>query len=140
MPGYPGPMAYVQQPYMQQPNPPRPAPLRKIPPAQQAAAPKPVRPTPPAIVRGQSPDDPRPARRSLEMPSPEALGVSMPAKPVDWTDVRIKLDRLGAREFTLTMLPDGGYRFAFQLPSQQIVEGRGVTEAEAVQRALGALR
>jgi hypothetical protein len=113
----------------------RPAP-RPAPPRQQVA-----RPPTPAVVRGQSPEEPpaRAARPPLEMPPPEALGVPVPATAVDWTDVRVKLDRLGATGFALERLPEGGYRFACRVPSAdgvRAVEGRAATEAEAVRRAL----
>jgi hypothetical protein len=76
------------------------------------------------------------------MPPPEALGVSAPVTDLDWTDLRLKLDRLGATGFALEKLPEGGYRFACKLPARggpvRAVEGRASTEAEAVRRALSA--
>jgi hypothetical protein len=121
---YPAPV-YTPPAYVQQPQPVRPAP----------------RPTAP-VVRGQSPDEApvRPVvRRPLEMPSPEALGVPVPATELDWTDLRLKLDRLGATGFALDKLPDGGFRFSCQVPAasgRRLVEGQATTEAEAVRRAL----
>jgi hypothetical protein len=121
-----------------------PAPVYTPPPfyAQQLPAARPApRPATP-VVRAQSPDEPptRPtARRPLEMPSPEALGVPVPATELDWTDLRLRLDRLGATGFALEKLPDGGYRFICQVPSSggpRPVEGRASTESEAVRRAL----
>jgi hypothetical protein len=78
------------------------------------------------------------ARRTPAMPPPEALGVPVPRPvvPVDWTAVRVRLDRLGATQFGLEKLATGGYWFHFRLPSAQPIEGRAATEAEAVQRAM----
>src|SRR5437763_6725584 len=104
--------------YAPQPAPSPPAPLpqsrergaaqpRAVSPTQQAAAPRPARPATPPVVRGQSPDEApaRPTSFKLEMPSPEALGVPVPATPLDWTDLRVRLDRLGATRFALEQLP-----------------------------------
>jgi hypothetical protein len=91
------------------------------------------------VVRAQQADEPvRSAPPKLTMPSPEALGVPVPrpATELDWTALRVRLDRLGATQFTLTKLPEGGYCFTCRLPSAGTVEGRATTEAEAVQRAL----
>jgi hypothetical protein len=121
--------AYVPT-YVQQPPAPRP------PVTQQAA----VRPAAP-VVRGQKADEPpaRTVNRPLEMPSPEALGVPVPATELDWTDLRVRLDRLGATGFSLEQLP-GGFRFACRVPTAggqpRLIEGRATTEAEAVRRAL----
>jgi hypothetical protein len=73
------------------------------------------------------------------MPTPEALGVAMPAAPPNWTDLRVRLDRVGATDFALEPLPEGGYRFRCRMPAangSRTVEGRAATEAEAVRRAL----
>jgi hypothetical protein len=130
---YPYP-AYVPPAYAQQPPAPRPTP-RPASTLQAAARPAPV-------VRGQKADEPPPARptpRPLEMPSPEALGVPVPAAELDWTDLRLRLDRVGATGFALEQVP-GGYRFACRVPtaggSPRTVEGRAATEAEAVRQAL----
>jgi hypothetical protein len=129
VPGSPG---YVQQPPAARPTQSWP------PPSQQAAVPR--MPAPP-VVRGQIPDEP-PARPTLklEMPPPEALGVKMPAAPPDWTDLRVRLDRIGATGFTLDPLPEGGYRFHCQVPTSggqpRTIEGKAATEGEAVRRAL----
>jgi hypothetical protein len=94
------------------------------------------------------PDEPRAAARvavppKLELPPPEALGIRVPqpAAPLDWTALRVRLDRLGAKQFSSERLPEGGYRFRCQLPSAdparpRTAEGRAATEAEAVRRAL----
>jgi hypothetical protein len=116
----PGSLGYVQQPQ-------RPAPVRSAPP----------------VVRGQIPEEapaPRPAPK-LEMPTPEALGV--PAVPPSLTDLRVRLDRIGATGFALDPLPEGGYRFRCQVLTANgptVVEGRAATEAEAVQRVLDQVR
>jgi hypothetical protein len=90
------------------------------------------------------PEEPRPvpAPRKLEMPPPEALGVPVPRpeRPVDWTSLRVRLDRLGATRFALERT-DGGYRFTCQMPTAdaahpRTLEGRATTEQEAVRRAL----
>jgi hypothetical protein len=76
------------------------------------------------------------------MPSPEALGVPVPrpAAPVDWTSLRVRLDRLGATRFALERVADG-YRFTCKVPTAdparpRTLEGRAATEQEAVNRAL----
>jgi hypothetical protein len=96
------------------------------------------------VVRGQIPDE-APVRPSLklDMPSPEALGVVVPAAPPNWTDLRVRLDRIGATGFSLDLLPEGGYRFRCQVLTAngpRTVEGRAATEGEAVQRVLGQVR
>jgi hypothetical protein len=96
------------------------------------------------VVRGQKPEEPRPAAPpALAMPPPEALGVPVPrpAAPVDWAALRVRLDRLGATQFALETLSEGGYRFTCRLPSAdparpRAAEGRAATEAEAVRLAL----
>jgi len=98
----------------------------------------------PPVVRGQSADEVlvRPAALKLEMPPPEALGVPVPAAPPDWTDLRVRLDRIGAKQFTLDPLPEGGYRFTCQVSTtggqSRTIEGRAATEGEAVRRAVDA--
>jgi hypothetical protein len=96
-------------------------------------------PTPP-VVRGQMPDEPARPAPKLEMPSPEALGVTMPAPPPNWTDLRVRLDRIGATAYVLEPLSTGGYQFHCQVRSAdgspRTIEGCGATEAEAVRRAL----
>jgi hypothetical protein len=121
-----------------------PPPVPRTPPRTTANAAAARQPRPPAVVRGQSPDEPpaRPAvARVPDMPPPEALGVAAPVTELDWTDLRVKLDRLGATGFVLEKPPEGGYRFACRLPTAgglRTVEGRAATEAEAVRRALTA--
>jgi hypothetical protein len=132
---------YAQPPvYNQQPQAVRPAQPQIVPPTQQAAIP---RMPPPPVVRGQMPDEavtrPAPRKPPLEMPAPEALGVPVPPPPPDWTDLRVRLDRLGATHFSLEKAADG-YHFTCQLPSAngttRTVTAQGATEADAVQRAL----
>jgi hypothetical protein len=125
VPGSPG---YVQQPPAARP--------RTVPPTQQASLPR--VPNPP-VVRGQIPDE-APARPALklDMPTPEALGVAVPVPLPSWTDLRVRLDRIGATGFALEKQADG-YRFSCQVgtangPRQ--IEGHAATEAEAVGRAL----
>lgn len=68
------------------------------------------------------------------MPTPEQLGIEVP-KPVSWSDLRVKLDRLGASGFQLKQHADG-WRFSCQLPGGRTLEGRGNTDADAVIQAL----
>jgi hypothetical protein len=87
-------------------------------------------------VRGQKPDEARPA--PLAMPTPEELGVPVPkAAPAapDWAAVHARLDRLGATAFALERAGQG-YRFTCRLPADRTVEGRGTTQAEAIRMAL----
>ena len=98
-------------------------------------APRPVavrpQPRPAPTVRGQKAEEPR---TLAAMPTPEQLGVALP-KPADWTELRVRLDRLGASQFTLVK-NDGGWRFACQLPGGRSLEGHGATDADAVSDAL----
>src|SRR5581483_2230441 len=85
-PPYAVPPGYVPQPPAARPAAPA-----------YAAAARPQSRTAP-VVRGQMADEPpaRPAPLKLDMPSPEALGVKPPPPPLDWADLRVRLDRLGA--------------------------------------------
>jgi hypothetical protein len=85
-------------------------------------------------VRAQSADEPRTIKPLPQMPTPEQLGIEIP-KPLNWSDLRIKLDRLGASGFQLMRHSDG-WRFACQLPGGRTLEGRGATDVEAVIQAL----
>jgi hypothetical protein len=132
------PIAQPYYPYQYQP------PITNVPGSgyvQQQQRPTAIRPAPP-VVRGQIPDEApaRPAAIKLDMPTPEALGVAVPIVPPSWTDLRVRLDRIGATGFSLDPLPEGGYRFRCQLPTAggqpRMVEGHGPTETEAVRRAL----
>ncbi|MFO0810456.1 MAG: hypothetical protein U0746_17665 [Gemmataceae bacterium] len=112
---------------------PRPAPRP------QPVAPKPVprAPTPvaaapkPPAARAQMPEEPRPSV-ALTLPTPEQLGVPM---PLTWTEIRVRLDRLGANGFALDKEPTG-YRFACKLPNGRTIEARAATEGEAARQAL----
>ena len=121
--------------YVQQPSYVRPAQPWTPPPSQQAVLPR--MPNPP-VVRGQIPDEaPVRPKPQLVMPTPEALGV--PAVPPSLTELRVRLDRIGATGFSLDPAPEGGYRFRCQVPTAsgpRMVEGRAATEAEAVRRGL----
>jgi hypothetical protein len=68
------------------------------------------------------------------MPTPEQLGIA-PPKPVDWNDLRVRLDRIGASSFQLTQHPDG-WHFTCRLPNGRQLESRGTSDADAVQNAL----
>lgn len=131
-----GGLPVVQQPVYQYPPYVPPAYVPRPPATQQATA----RPSAP-VVRGQKPDEvsARPVPRPLEMPSPQALGVPVPATELDWTDLRVRLDRMGATGFLMEQVP-GGYHFACRVTTAggqpRLVEGRAATEADAVRRAL----
>ena len=56
-------------------------------------------------------------------------------KPVDWNDLRVRLDRIGASGFQLTQDIDG-WRFTCTLPNGGQLDARGTSDADAVQRAL----
>ncbi len=123
-------------------------------------APPQGRPAPatPPVARAKPFDDPPPPApapapvwsAALTLPSPEQLGITAapptppPAHesaPVDWNATHAHLSRLGAVGVQLGRFPQGGYRFAFLLPTgrpdvTRHIEGVGATEAEAVRRAL----
>lgn len=109
--------------------------------------------TPPAPrYRAQAPEEPTeigrpvgivpPQRASLNMPSPEQLGVA-PARPaaevgLDWSTAHRRLDRLGAVCFHMEKLPRGGVRVTCLLPTAQPdrshrIEAEAGSEIEAVQ-------
>jgi hypothetical protein len=127
----------VAQPYYPYPYP---APAQS-PGYVQQPRPQMARPAAPPVARGQMPEEaPRrsPQPIKLEMPSPEALGVPTPPPPLDWTDVRVRLDRMGATGFSLDQQADG-FHFRCQIASggqPRTLEGHGMTEDEAVQQAL----
>jgi hypothetical protein len=129
------PIAHPYYPYQYQPPVQQPAYVQQPRPTLVT----PTQPRSPApVVRGQVPDETprRPAK--LEMPSPEALNVPAPLPPPDWMDLRVRLDRIGATGFSLAQQADG-YHFRCQAPAGGQVrtfEGRGLTEAEAVEQAL----
>jgi hypothetical protein len=85
-------------------------------------------------VRGQSPDESHSIKPLPPMPTPEQLGI-VPPKPVDWNDLRVRLDRIGASSFQLTQHPDG-WHFTCRLPNGRQLESRGTSDADAVQNAL----
>lgn len=135
---------------------PRPAPQAQAP--RTAAQPPPYFPveplpvpSPPPVVRSQSPEEPRPAPVSppppagpLALPAPEQLGVAhaapAAANRLDWAATRSQLDRLGATCFHLEKL-ESGWRFTCLLPArepgkQRRIDAEAATEAEAVRVAL----
>jgi hypothetical protein len=94
-------------------------------------------------VRGQAPDDARPAARPRPaIPSPEQLGLAPAASAtVDWEATRGQLRQLKATCYQLDKVPTGGYRFTCWLPAEQTgksyrVEGEASGEAEAVRLCL----
>jgi hypothetical protein len=120
------------QPYFPPQPPVQPAPRPSYPPPQQQAAVRPQQRSAP-VARGQSPEEPK-VKPLPPMPTPEQLGVSLP-KPTDWSELRVRLDRLGASHFQLTKQGDG-WRFTCQLPSGRTLEGAGSTDADAVLAAI----
>lgn len=83
------------------------------------------------VIRSQTPDAP-----SLAMPGPEAFGIRLGKKddtPLDWNDLRQKLEQLGVSSFQLEKHGEG-FRFACRLTSG-VIEGLGASEGEAVRAA-----
>jgi hypothetical protein len=77
------------------------------------------------------------------MPTPEHFGLASDwsAGPIDWNAVMQQARRLGATDFHLSRLPQGGYQVSLRLPAgatgqTRRVEASGETEAEAVRAAL----
>jgi hypothetical protein len=120
------------QPYFPPQPPVQPPPRPSCPPPQQQAAVRPQLRSAP-VVRGQSPEEPK-VKPLPPMPTPEQLGVCLP-KPTDWSELRVRLDRVGASQFQLTQ-QGGDWRFTCQLPGGRKVEGHGSTDADAVMTAL----
>ncbi len=80
---------------------------------------------------------------SLQMPTPEELGLSKsaPSPIVDWTVARNRLERLNAVCFHFEKIPEGGFRFTCLLPTPNAdrshrVEAVAVTESEAIRMVL----
>jgi hypothetical protein len=113
---------------MQRPSRPAPRPQPRV------AAPVPPKPKSLPTVRAQNADEPPAAKPLPPMPTPEQLGIEVP-KAMNWSDLRIKLDRLGASGFQLMQHSDG-WRFSCGLPGGRTLEGRGNTDADAVMQAL----
>jgi hypothetical protein len=82
------------------------------------------------------------------MPSPEELGLLVhapAAAPIaaslDWNAAHQEVHRLGATNFNLSRLPQGGFQATLVLPTadpsrQQHIEASAGSEAEAVRLAL----
>jgi hypothetical protein len=91
------------------------------------------------VVRGQAPAE---TSAPLKVPTPEELGIRLgaaaPEAPLDWNQLRRKLDELGATGFRLDR-QGAGFRFVCLLPAGDL-EGAGTTEAEAVRVALAKAR
>lgn len=106
-------------------------------PARRPAQPKP-------LVRGQAPEEPKPARPPLlTLPSPEQLGVAVRSgeNAPDWTALRAHMKELGVISFHLDSLPDGRTRFTCWMAGDRPgltrrIESVAVTEVEAIQRGL----
>jgi hypothetical protein len=96
------------------------------------------------IYRGMTPDESlRPVLQSLNMPSPDQLGVAerMQAGAVDWADAHRRLTALGADCFCVEKLPQGNYRMVCILPTSERgrehhIEARAATEAEALEQVM----
>jgi len=126
-------------------------------PPRTANAPTPLPAQPKLVARGAMPDE-APARPRIEMPAPEAFGLSSaPSLPtavagrslanqtiqitaVNWTVVREELHRLGAKSFHVEQLNDGRHRFACKVAKStgqtDLVEVFGQSEEEAVRVGL----
>ena len=82
----------------------------------------------------------------MTLPSPEELGVAPQSNPIsnvriDWNVMHDRLQRLGGMGWQTGELPDGRFRAAFVLRTNQPdhvhhVEATAQTEAEAVGAAL----
>jgi hypothetical protein len=109
-----------------------------------------ARPSSPALVRGQRPDDPPASERrpepkpaALTLPPPEQLGIGgarpTPAE-IDWNAFHRRLRELGSQSVQSQRTAEG-YRFTCLLatadPSRsQRIEAEGATEGEAAGRVL----
>ncbi|MFM7148948.1 MAG: hypothetical protein ACKO23_03810 [Gemmataceae bacterium] len=138
-------------------HPPRLAPQTARPPAQTAAATAPA----PRLARGARGSDPAPnASRSMNIPTPEELGISGTSAPtpavastftpssnalaardpqtLDWTVARKQMTEMGVVRFQLEHLNSGGARFSCWLrgDSSRMVQADGDSESEAVQTCL----
>jgi hypothetical protein len=79
----------------------------------------------------------------LRLPSPEEAGVAVASAPckVDWNALRDRLQQLGGVGLQTAQLPDGSYRVAFVMRTNQPdrfhnIEATAATEGEAVNVAL----
>jgi hypothetical protein len=77
------------------------------------------------------------------MPAPDHFGLtaSWSAAPLDWNSAMQQARKLGATDFHLSRLSQGGYQVSLLLPADATgqarrVEARADTETEAVQAAL----
>jgi hypothetical protein len=89
------------------------------------------------VARGQASAE---ARVMLKMPAPEELGIrlGMTETPLDWNQLRKRLDEVGARSFQLEK-QGAGYRFACEISGRQIV-GIGSNESAAVRTAFAKIK
>jgi hypothetical protein len=95
-----------------------------------------------ATVRGQNGEpDPVPAKpQTLQMPSPEALGIQRSRNvEVDWNSVQRRLNRLSITSFRSEKQPDGSFRFTCVVPAldrPKKIEAEAINEADAIDQAL----
>jgi hypothetical protein len=124
----------------------RPAPAAPAP--SLAAAPRPANAP---VVRGQIPDEPiappappqRP-RETINIPSPEELGLGAARaddRGIDWGGVNRRLDGLGATCFQMQRVAEGRWHVLCLLPTAQAnqthrVEAEADAKAEAIRLAL----
>jgi hypothetical protein len=94
---------------------------------------------PPPLPRPPTPTPPPP----VHLPAPEEVGVAAPrpVSKVDWNALRERLQQLGGVGFQTAQLPDGNYRVAFVMRTNQAncfhnIEVTAVTETEAANVAL----
>ncbi len=73
------------------------------------------------------------------MPAPEQLGLGANARPapVDWEDVRRRMERLHVTSFHSQRIP-GGFRFICVVPGRpnREVQAEAASESEAIDQAL----
>jgi hypothetical protein len=103
---------------------------------------------PPAKARGVAPETP--AIRKFDMPSPEALGITVTASApqpastqVDWKQIQSRMERLGVLRYKKIALANGAVGVSMLLPTSdpamgQPVEAQAQTEAAAILLALDA--
>ncbi len=112
-------------------------------PAKILAMDEPVRPAPPSQQPAASMERPQVRTETIQLPSPEELGitgekvvVAAPTRPIDWSALHARLNRLGSLSFIVQRPSAQLVRLIclFPLPDNRVhrVEVSAATEAEAV--------
>lgn len=119
-------------------------PPRLQPPTQQRMPVVEQRPAP-RLARGVRPSESQPRSQDpVAIPSPEELGVTSAGKPaaLDWNLTHRQMNELGVVRFQMERLSSGGSRFTCWMSGSaaQMVQGDGLSEAEAVRACLDRLR